>query len=73
MTRELGGYASAALLVSLYPANFNMWINDIELGDGESLSQTGNIVRLFLQLAGISLSLWIAESHQEKRKYQTGK
>ena len=73
MTRELGGYASAALLVSLYPANFNMWINDIELGDGESLSQTGNIVRLFLQLAGISLSLWIAESHQEKRKNQTGK
>ena len=73
MTREWGGYASAALLVSLYPANFNMWINEIELGDGESLSQTGNIVRLFLQLAGISLSLWIAESHLEKKKYQTGK
>ncbi|MEE3277047.1 MAG: hypothetical protein VX216_00740, partial [Candidatus Thermoplasmatota archaeon] len=27
-TRKLGGYASAALLVALYPANLYMWIYD---------------------------------------------
>ena len=60
-TRKLGGYASAALLVALYPANLYMWIYDVELGDGASLSPTGNVVRLFAQIGGILLSLWIAE------------
>ena len=32
------GLASALLLVMLYPANLYMWIYDIELGDGASLS-----------------------------------
>ena len=60
-TRKLGGYASAALLVALYPANLYMWIYDVELGDGASLSPTGNVVRLFAQIGGILLSLWIAD------------
>ena len=60
-TRKLGGYSSAALLVALYPANLYMWIYDVELGDGASLSPTGHIVRLFAQIAGIMISLWIAE------------
>ena len=60
-TRKLGGYSSAALLVALYPANLYMWIYDVELGDGASLSPTGHIFRLFAQIAGIMISLWIAE------------
>ena len=60
-TRKLGGYASAALLVALYPANLYMWIYDVELGDGASLSPTGHVIRLFAQIGGIMLSLWIAE------------
>lgn len=60
-TRKLGGYSSAALLVALYPANLYMWIYDVELGDGASLSPTGHVIRLFAQIAGIMLSLWIAE------------
>ena len=55
------GYASAALLVALYPANLYMWIFDVELGDGASLSPTGHVIRLILQIGGILLSLWIAE------------
>ena len=39
-TRKIGGYASAALLVALYPANLYMWVYDVELGDGASLSPT---------------------------------
>ena len=60
-TRKLGGYASAALLVMQYPANLYMWIYDVELGDGASLSATGHVFRLFAQIGGILLSLWIAE------------
>ena len=43
-----------------------MWVNSVELGDGASLSQTGNLVRLVLQLGGIWISLWIAEYEIEK-------
>ena len=53
--------ASALLLVMLYPANLYMWIYDIELGDGASLSPTGHIVRFLLQIGGIIISLWIAD------------
>ena len=60
-TRKLGGYSSAALLVALYPANLYMWIYDVELGDGASLSPTGHVFRLFAQIGGILLSLWIAD------------
>ena len=60
-TRKLGGYSSAALLVALYPANLYMWVYDVELGDGASLSPTGHVVRLFAQIVGIMISLWIAE------------
>ena len=45
----------------LYPANLYMWIYDIELGDGASLSPTGHIVRFLLQIGGIIISLWIAD------------
>ena len=38
-----------------------MWIYDVELGDGASLSPTGHVIRLFAQIGGILLSLWIAE------------
>ena len=59
-TRRVSGYASAALLVLLYPANLYMWVFDVEHGDGASLSPTGHVVRLILQIGGIILSLWIA-------------
>lgn len=58
-TKEISGYAAAAFLVLIYPANLYMWIYDIELGDGASLSPTGHIVRLFVQIAMIGLGLWI--------------
>jgi len=59
-TREIGGYSSAVLLVALYPANLYMWMYDVELGDGASLSPSGHIIRLLVQIIGIMLSLWIA-------------
>mgnify|MGYP001433128930 CR=1 FL=1 len=62
-TRKHAGYACAALLIAVYPANLYMWIYDIELGDGTSLSPSGHVIRLILQIAGILTSLWIAKSH----------
>ena len=58
-TKEISGYAAAAFLILIYPANLYMCIYDIELGDGASLSPTGHIVRLFAQIAMIGLGLWI--------------
>mgnify|MGYP001493108950 CR=1 FL=1 len=60
-TRKKAGYASALLLIAVYPANLYMWVYNIELGDGSSLSQAGHVVRLLLQISGILVSLWIAD------------
>ena len=57
---QRAGISSALLLVILYPANLYMWIYDVELGGGESLSSTGHVVRLLLQIVGILVSLWIS-------------
>ena len=58
--RKLTGLGSALFLVCVYPANIYMWMYDLELGDGSSLSTTGHIVRLGLQIFAILLSLWIS-------------
>jgi len=65
-TREISGFSSAILLVILYPANLYMWIGDIELGDGASLSPIGHVIRLLFQIGGIMLSLWIAGWSRDK-------
>ena len=59
-TRENAGYASALLLIAVYPANLYMWIYNIELGDGSSLTPIGHVIRLCLQVLGVFISLWIA-------------
>jgi len=59
-TRENAGYASALLLIAVYPANLYMWIYNIELGDGSSLTPIGHVIRLCLQVLGVIISLWIA-------------
>ena len=58
--RHWGGYVTAAFLVLVYPANLNMWIHDLELGDGTSLSPTGHVIRLLIQLAAIMVCVWIS-------------
>ena len=48
----------AVMLVALYWANLNMWINDIPIGDTR-LSQRGHIIRGAVQLTLIIAALWI--------------
>ena len=47
-------YNFAFKLVNVY-----MWIYDLELGDGSSLTTEGHIIRFILQVLGVLLSLWI--------------
>ena len=58
-SRKWSGYATAAFLILIYPANLNMWINNLELGDGTSLSPTGHFIRLIIQLLAIAVCIWI--------------
>ena len=58
-TRRNAALASALLLMAVYPANMYMWIYNVELGDGTSLTQVGHIYRLCAQIAGVMASFWI--------------
>ena len=58
-TRRNAALASALLLIAVYPANMYMWIYNVELGDGTSLTQVGHIYRLCAQIAGVLASFWI--------------
>ena len=46
------------LLVSL--ANINMWMNDLPF-NGTRMSQTGHILRAFIQILLLSALLWLGE------------
>ena len=59
-TQKLGGKCCAILLIMLYWANFNMWINDIPIG-GQNFEGKWHLLRLFIQLLLISIALFIAE------------
>ena len=65
-TRRNAALASALLLIAVYPANMYMWIYNVELGDGTTLTPLGHIFRLFFQIAGVLLSVWIYRSAQRR-------
>ena len=67
--RKWSGYATAGFLILIYPANLNMWINGLELGDGTSLSSTDHVMRLLIQIVGIAVCIWISQN-QNKEKLQ---
>ena len=50
----------AMMLVILYWANLNMWINDIPIG-GSTLSTNGHILRALAQAFLIWMALWIGD------------
>ena len=59
-SRRSSALASAAFLILVYPANLNMWINDIALGDGTVLSGEGHFIRLLVQITAIGICLWVS-------------
>jgi len=58
--RRCAALLLSALLLVLYLANLNMWLNDIPF-NGVKLSQNTHIIRLMIQLVLIVICLWLAE------------
>lgn len=58
-TRVFAGRFSALFLIAIYPANIYMWQNGLPLSDGTIPSNEEHILRLFMQLILILLSLWL--------------
>ena len=57
--RRWAALCLAVFLVCVYPANLNMWLNDIPF-NGHVLSHKAHLLRLFIQLLLICLALWLA-------------
>ena len=58
--RPVASILIAMMLVVLYWANLNMWINDIPIG-GSTLSTKGHILRALAQVFLIWMALWIGD------------
>ncbi len=59
-SRRLAALGLVLLLIVLYSANLNMWINNIAL-DGIYLSHTWHTVRAVIQILLIFIALWLGE------------
>ena len=59
-TRQISAYGVALMLLVLYWANFNMWINDIAIG-GSKFGTNWHIMRAIIQVILITVCLVIAK------------
>ena len=66
-TRELTGRLTVLFLIAIYPANFNMWINDVPF-NGTRLTTQGHLVRLSVQILLIIAALGFSGDLQKIRK-----
>ena len=66
-TREITGRLMVLFLLAIYPANFNMWINDIPY-NGTRLTTQGHLVRLSIQILLIVAALGFSGDLQKLRK-----
>ena len=66
-TRELTGRLTVLFLLAIYPANFNMWINDVPF-NGTRLTTQGHLFRLSVQVLLIIAALGFSGDLQKIRK-----
>lgn len=66
-TRELTGRLTVLFLIAIYPANFNMWINDVPF-NGTRLTTQGHLVRFSVQILLIITALGFSGDLQKLRK-----
>ena len=66
-TREIAGRLMVLFLLAIYPANFNMWINDIPY-NGTRLTTQGHLFRLSIQILLINGALGFSGDLQKLRK-----
>ena len=63
-SRQISGYGISLMLIVLYWANFNMWVNDIAIG-GSKFDTSWHIFRAVIQALLIIVCLWIARSSKK--------
>ena len=73
--RTWAGPSIAVLLIILYWANLNMWINDIPL-NGKTYAVRWHILRGLAQIVLISIALWLSDWSisifaKKKAKYES--
>ena len=66
-TREITGRLTVFFLLAIYPANFNMWINDVPF-NGTRLTTQGHLFRLSVQILLIIAALGFSGDLQKLRK-----
>ena len=66
-TREITGRLTVLFLLAIYPANFNMWINDVPF-NGTRLTTQGHLFRLYVQILLIIAALGFSGDLQKLRK-----
>ena len=66
ITRQISGYGIVLMLIALYWANFNMWVNDIAIG-GSKFGTNWHIFRATIQMLLIIVCLWIARSSSKQK------
>ena len=64
-TREITGRLMVLFLIAIYPANFNMWINDIAIG-GSKFGTNWHIMRAIIQVLLISICIWIGRTSSKQ-------
>ena len=68
-TREITGRLMVLFLIAIYPANFNMWINDIRY-NGTRLTTQGHLVRLSVQFLLIIAALGFSGDLEKLGKFK---
>ena len=58
--RKYGSLGVSLMLIVLYWANLNMWINDVPL-QGQTFATIWHILRLIGQILMIAVALWVGE------------
>ena len=66
-TREITGRLMVLFLIAIYPANLNMWMNDIPY-NGTRLTTQGHLFRLSVQIILIVTALGFSGDLQKIRK-----
>ena len=66
-TREITGRLMVLFLIAIYPANLNMWMNDIPY-NGTRLTTQGHLFRLSVQILLIVAALGISGDLQKISK-----
>lgn len=67
-TRKLGGWATAALMVVVFPANIQMAVTALNSDRAETWYQVGTLVRLPLQIPLVTIALKAARQRHHGRR-----